>query len=52
MKNIRDEFPKIVSEARHVAETINILMEFTPVRQTRRECDQLPETEFQRHFFF
>ena len=52
MKNIRNEFPKIMSEARHVAEAMKISTEFTTVRQTRRESNELPETEFQRHVYF
>ena len=38
IKTIRDDFPKIMSEARHVSEAINIPAEFTPVRQSRSAC--------------
>ena len=52
MKTIRDDFPKIMSEARHVSEAINIPAEFTPVKQTRPAYSELPETEFQKTGLF
>ena len=51
MKNIRDEFPQIMSNARHVSVAMDIPAEFTAIRQTRYEYNEFPKTKFERRMY-